>query len=81
LAEATASQFCIFPPVFGSGNKKKGLLTDPVSGPLSAAKEQLYCLERIAFNLIQIEGNPRPAQAGNIAVALNRVNLIERNTL
>jgi hypothetical protein len=37
--------------------------------------------ERIAFYLIQIEGNPRPAQAGNIAVALNRVNPIERSTL
>ena len=24
-------------------------------------------LERIAFNLIQIEGNPRPEQAGNVA--------------
>jgi hypothetical protein len=38
-------------------------------------------LERISFNLIQIEGNPRPAQAGNIAVALKRVNPIGRNTL
>jgi hypothetical protein len=38
-------------------------------------------LARIAFNLIQIEGNPRPAQAGDSAVALNRVNPIERNTL
>jgi hypothetical protein len=35
----------------------------------------------MAFNLIQIESHPRPAQARNIAVALNRVNPIERNTL
>jgi hypothetical protein len=38
-------------------------------------------LGRITFNLIQIEGNPRPAQAGRIAVALHRVNPMERNTL
>jgi hypothetical protein len=44
-------------------------------------RESFVRLERIAFNLIQIEGNPRPAQAGNIAVALNRVTTIERNTL
>ena len=42
---------------------------------------RLRSLVRIAFNLIQIGGNPRPVQAGNIAVALNRVNPIERNTL
>jgi hypothetical protein len=40
-----------------------------------------HCPQRIAFTLIQIEGNPRPAQAGNTAVAFNRVNPIERNTL
>jgi hypothetical protein len=40
-----------------------------------------YDIEWIAFNLIQIESNPSPAQAGNIAVALNRVNQIERKII
>jgi hypothetical protein len=37
--------------------------------------------ERIAFNLIQIEGNPRPVQAGNVAVAFLRVNPNKGHTL
>jgi hypothetical protein len=48
---------------------------------MNASRPRLKHLERIVFNLIQIEDNPRPAQAGNIAGALNRVNPIQRNTL
>ena len=44
-------------------------------------RPEIVALERIAFNLIQIEDNPRPEQAGNIAVVARRVNPIERNTL
>ena len=44
-------------------------------------RPEIVALERIAFNLIQIEDNPRPEQAGNIAVALNRVNQIERKII
>jgi hypothetical protein len=49
--------------------------------PIPFWRQISAALERITFNLIQIEGNPRPAQAGSIAVALNPVNPIERNTL
>ena len=42
--------------------------------------DRLQALKRIALNLMQIEGNQRPAQAGNIAVALNRVKLVESKT-
>jgi hypothetical protein len=53
----------------------------PGSGSKTPSSLAMRPLDRIAFYLIQIEGNQRPAQAGNIAVALYRVNPIERNTL
>jgi hypothetical protein len=40
-----------------------------------------YHLEWIALNLIQIEGNPRPVQAGNVAIVFLRVNPNKSNTL
>jgi hypothetical protein len=42
---------------------------------------RISCSKADRLQSIQIEGNPRPAQAGNFAAALNRVNPIERNTL
>ena len=42
----------------------------PGSGSKTPSSLAMRPLDRIAFYLIQIEGNQRPAQAGNIAVAL-----------